>query len=79
MTPNERGLRTDGAPIKRHDVTVVIRVEGHPTAEASKVVVENAVASCLVEGWGSLADRGMQMLGRPNATRTTVVQEDGNE
>ena len=76
MSHNARGLRIDGKMVKRHDVTVVIRVEGQPNAEASKVVVENAVASCLVEGWGSLADRGMQMLGRPNAKRAQLAPEE---
>ncbi len=75
MIHNERGLRVSGEPVKTHDVTVVIRVEGQANAEMARSYVEDAVDECL-ESSNILQDYRLRMIGRPNAKRATVAPED---
>ena len=75
MSHNERGLRIDGAPVKRHDVVVevLMRVEGSPNKDHARGHAEEVVRECLGERelWWTDA----RLLGRPNAKRATVAPD----
>ena len=75
MSHNERGLRIDGAPVKRSIVTLDLPVEttGPRTNAEVRALVEDVVHDCM--GERELAWTGVRLLGRPNAKRATVAPD----
>ncbi len=77
MIHNERGLRTDGRPVRRHIVRVELDVEvpGNMTNAEAREMGEGTVYVALNTSL-KLKHQGVSLLGRPNAKRATVAPEN---
>ena len=77
MSHNERGLRIDGAPVKRHIVRVELDVEVTGAHNATQARMESEEKVTYAMRYQSQQyPGGPRLLGRPNAKRAQLAPDE---